>query len=221
MELKKNPDVDLNNKSGTFLMIGFVVTLGLVLLAFTWAKTEAEVKGFGELKVEAEVEMEIPPSKQEFTPPPPPPVPVLTVVEDNTVLDETPLESTEVDENTRIEAPTIVEPEAEAAEPEIFLIVEDMPSFPGGEAKMMEFMAKNTKFPTMARENGITGVVIVNFVIDEKGNIQNPTVLRGIGGGCDEEAIRVLKMMPQWSPGKQRGQPVKVSYNLPFRFILK
>lgn len=221
MELKKNPDVDLNKKSGTFLLTGFAFSLLLVLAAFSWTRTEGEVKGFGDLKVDAEVEMEIPPSKQEFTPPPPPPIPVLTVVEDNTILEDTEIESTEVDENTRIEAPTIVEPEAEAAEPEIFLIVEDMPQFPGGEAKLMEFIGKSIKFPTMARENGITGTVIVNFVVDKNGNIQNPNILRGIGGGCDEEAIRVIKSMPQWTPGKQRGQPVSVSYNIPIRFQLR
>lgn len=106
-------------------------------------------------------------------------------------------------------------------EPEIFTIVEEMPTFPGGEQALLEYMAKNTKYPPLARENGLQGIVVVTFVVDERGRIKDAQVLRGIGGGCDEEAMRVVQSMPHWKPGKQRGMAVRVQYNLPFRFTLR
>jgi protein TonB len=106
-------------------------------------------------------------------------------------------------------------------EPQIFTIVEEMPSFPGGEAELFKYLNKNVKYPQMAQDAGITGVVYLTFVVDENGKVKDPKVLRGIGGGCDEEAIRVVKSMPAWEPGKQRGKAVRVQYNLPIRFTLR
>jgi len=104
---------------------------------------------------------------------------------------------------------------------EIFSVVEEMPSFPGGDQELLKFMATNTQYPPLALEKGLQGIVVVSFVVDERGKIEKVRVLRGIGGGCDEEAIRVVKAMPQWKSGKQRGMPVRVQYNLPFRFTLR
>ena len=102
----------------------------------------------------------------------------------------------------------------------LFVIVEQMPQFPGGENEMMKFIKNNLRYPPLAQENGISGTVIINFVVDRDGRISNIKVARGIGGGCDEEAVRVLNKMPAWSPGKQGGKAVRVSYTVPFRFIL-
>lgn len=102
----------------------------------------------------------------------------------------------------------------------IFTVVEVMPEYPGGEKEMMKFLAENIKYPTVAKENGISGKVYVTFIVDKNGLIDNITVLRGIGGGCDEEAMRVIKMMPKWKPGTQRGQAVRVQYNVPIKFTL-
>jgi len=102
-----------------------------------------------------------------------------------------------------------------------FVIVEQMPQFPGGEKEMMNFIKSNLRYPVLAQEVGVSGTVIVNFVIDKNGSISNIVIVRGIGSGCDEEAIRVLKLMPKWTPGRQGGRTVRVSYNLPFRFVLK
>jgi len=131
-------------------------------------------------------------------------------------------ETVEINQETRIEV-TVVEMEEEvaAANPEIFTDVEEMPSFPGGDQELLRFIAENTKYPPLARENGVQGIVVVTCVVDERGRIDKVQLLRGIGGGCDEEAIRVLKAMPLWSPGKQRGMPVRVQYNFPFRFTLR
>ena len=105
-------------------------------------------------------------------------------------------------------------------EGEIFKVVEEMPQFPGGAAKMMEFIQKNIQYPMTAQENGIQGRVFVNFVIEPDGSITNVTVMRGIGGGCDEEAIRIVQSMPNWKPGKQRGVAVRCSFTVPIIFKL-
>jgi len=96
-----------------------------------------------------------------------------------------------------------------------------MPEFPGGMAALMKYLAENIKYPSLAKESGIQGRVFINFVVEPDGAISNVKVLRGIGGGCDEEAVRVVERMPKWSPGKQRGKPVRVSYNLPVKFTLQ
>jgi len=117
--------------------------------------------------------------------------------------------------------PAAPPPPPPAPPPPIFTIVEEMPTFPGGDQALLEYMAKNTKYPPLARENGLQGIVVVTFVVDERGRIKDAQVLRGIGGGCDEEAMRVVQSMPPWKPGKQRGMSVRVQYNLPFRFTLR
>jgi periplasmic protein TonB len=102
-----------------------------------------------------------------------------------------------------------------------FLIVEQMPEFPGGTEELMKFLRNNINYPQMARETGIQGTVIVQFVVNKDGKISNTRVLRGIGGGCDEEAMRVVKAMPGWKVGKQNGVPVPVFFQLPIKFTLK
>lgn len=220
MEPKKNPKADLNRQRGIFFQIGMIASLGLMLTAFNWAQREAGAGDLGDLVIEEPVEVEVPQTEQKVQPPPPPPPPQLEVVEDDEMVEEDDIQSTEVTQDTKIDIP-VIEPEEGPAEPEIFTVVEEMPTFPGGDQALLEYMAKNTKYPPLARENGLQGIVVVTFVVDEKGNISNVQVLRGIGGGCDEEAIRVVKSMPAWKPGKQRGMPVRVQYNLPFRFTLR
>jgi protein TonB len=123
------------------------------------------------------------------------------------------------------EGATELPPEPVVADPDegkVFTYVEEMPSFPnGGEAGMYEYISKNIKYPPLARENGISGRVFVNFIVDKNGNVKDVKVLRGIGGGCDEEAIRVIKSMPDWKPGKQNGRAVQVSFNVPINFTLR
>lgn len=103
---------------------------------------------------------------------------------------------------------------------EIFSIVEVMPEFPGGMSKLSEYLAQNIVYPVEARKAGIQGKVFVNFVVEPNGSVSNVKVMRSLGYGCDEEAIRVVKAMPRWTPGTQRGKAVRVSYNLPINFKL-
>lgn len=99
--------------------------------------------------------------------------------------------------------------------------VEEMPSFPGGEEAMLNFLRSNIHYPPVARESNLTGIVYISFIVDSKGAIDQINLVRGIGGGCEEEAIRVIKKMPQWRPGKQNGKAVNVQYMLPVAFRLK
>ena len=101
---------------------------------------------------------------------------------------------------------------------EIYTYVEIFPSFPGGEVAMQKFIADNIYYPTIAVESGIQGVVVVQFVVNPEGRIIDPVVVRDIGGGCGEEAIKVVKKMPRWTPGEQNGRKVSVRYTLPVRF---
>ncbi len=117
-------------------------------------------------------------------------------------------------------AKKVIEPEVKK-EPEIFTVVEQMPTFPGGDAEMIKYLSNNIKYPSIARDNGIEGTVVLEFIVDENGKISEIKVKRDIGGGCGAEAIRVVNQMPQWKPGKQNGRPVKVRFNLPVRFKLE
>jgi TonB family protein len=104
---------------------------------------------------------------------------------------------------------------------ETYLIVTEMPEFPGGDAGRVEFLSVNIKYPQMAKETGVMGKVYVNFVIDENGYVVESKLIRGIGGGCDEEAMRVIRSMPKWKSGKQNGIPVRVQFSLPIEFTLR
>jgi len=169
-------------------------------------------------------EEEMIPITQQQPPPPPPPPPQTTIIEivedDEEIEEELEIEDTE-DTDDEIEFIDI--PEEVAEEPQIFTIVEENPEFPGGEVELFKYLGKNTKYPAIAKDAGIQGIVYVQFVVMEDGSI-NPnmiTILRGVHPALDNEAIRVVKKMPKWKPGRQRGKPVRVYYKLPFRFTLK
>ncbi|MBL0341805.1 MAG: TonB family protein [Bacteroidetes bacterium] len=170
--------------------------------------------------------------------PPPPPVqqtikftPPVIVKDEEVPVDEPPptmdelkdvsagLTTQEGDPNA-IDLP-IEDPGQGDAVPEIFTIVEEMPMFPGGEEALVKYLSNNIKYPARARENNITGTVFVTFKVGKDGKVTESQILRGIGGGCDEEALRVIKSMPSWRAGRQRGEPVIVQYNLPIKFSLK
>jgi serine/threonine-protein kinase len=160
---------------------------------------------------------------------PPPPAPPKQIVKINVVdnlieVDDDIDINVEADENAEVQeyiAPVKQDDEESAEEAQIFMIVESMPEFPGGEPNLYKYLAENIKYPQMANESGIQGGVFVTFVVERDGSVTDVRVLRGIGGGCDEEAIRVVKNMPKWTPGKQLGKSVRVQYNLPLKFTLQ
>lgn len=108
----------------------------------------------------------------------------------------------------------------EYEEDPIFVVVEEMPEFPGGQDSLAKFIAANLVYPVKAKENNIQGKVMIEFVVDEKGKVTNAKVIKGIGSGCDEEALRIVNRMPKWKPGKQRNKPVNVRFVLPIKFSL-
>ncbi len=225
MEAKKSPKADLENKKVIFTQLGLIIALAAVLLAFEWKSYDKSIEGFGERIVEDIPEEIIPITEQKVKPPPPPPpkkVVQINIVEDDVEVEDDLLIDVEADEETEVEEYIPIEVEEEVVEEApIFTVVESMPEFPGGMTELYTYLGNNIKYPVMAKESGIQGKVYVTFVVERDGSITDVQVLRGIGGGCDEEAIRVVQSMPKWNPGKQRGKPVRVQYNLPVRFTLQ
>jgi len=223
MELKKTPQADLDRNKGLFTLIGLVFVLGILLWAFEYRASDNNIASLGELG-DADFEEEIiPPTRQDEPPPPPPPKPkvieILEIVEDDVELEEElDMEDSEADEETEVEEVELVEEETD--EVFQFAVIEDKPEFPGGMGKLMQYLGKNTKFPQIAKENGIQGRVFVQFVINKKGKVVDVQIARGVDPYLDKEALRVVKSMPSWKPGKQRGKAVKVSYIVPINFKL-
>lgn len=207
-----------------FIQIGLIISLAVAWAVFEIKSYDKrEVVDLGRTVEVVEEEMvEI--TKQEQKPQPvevPKQTTQIQVVEDDVEVDDVEINA-EVDQNEQIEEYVPVEVvEEDIQEAEIFTIVEEMPEFPGGMNKLAEYLGKNIKYPQMARESGIQGRVFVQFVVEPDGSVSNVAVMRSLGGGCDEEAIRVVKSMPKWKAGKQRGKPVRVSYILPVNFKLQ
>jgi len=225
MEAKKSKKADLESKKTVFLQIGLILALGLVLLAFSYKSYERSSVLDIQVQVDDTPEEIIPITKQEVKPPPPPPpkqVTVINIVEDDVEVEDDIEIDVEADQETVVEdfVPMVEEEEA-VEEMEIFTVVESMPSFPGGDAARMKYLQENIKYPQMARESGIQGTVYVTFVVETNGEVTDIRILRGIGGGCDEEAIRVIEQMPKWNAGMQRGKPVRVQFNMPIKFTLQ
>ena len=103
----------------------------------------------------------------------------------------------------------------------VFVVVEKSPEFPGGDDSLYAFIGRNIKYPEAAKKNKIEGRVFVTFVIEKDGQVSSAKILRDIGSGCGEEALRVVNSMPKWKPGTQRGNPVRVQFNLPIMFQLE
>ena len=216
MEAKKNPEVNLERKRGLFLQIGLVVSLLLVLVAFEYKSYEKTDYSLGQLQMDDLEEEIIPITKQEVKPPPPPPPPpeVIEIVEDEVEIEnEIEIEDTESDEDEEIEI-------EEEDDEEFFMVVENMPEFPGGDLGLMKYIQKNVKYPAIAKEYNITGKVYVSFIVDKSGKVTNVKVVRGVDRNLDAEAVRVVKSLPKYKPGKQRGKAVRVMFTIPINFTL-
>ena len=224
MEEKKSPKANLENKKLMFTQIGLIISLAVAWVVFeikSYDKRQfADIDRAVEIVEEEMVEI----TKQEQKPQPvevPKQTTQIQVVEDDVEVDDVEINA-EVDQNEVIEEYVAPEVEdEEVVEAEVFTIVEEMPEYPGGLNKLTDYLSKNIKYPQMARESGIQGRVFVNFVVEPDGSVSNVNVMRSLGGGCDEEAVRVVKNMPKWKPGRQRGKAVRVSYILPIVFKLQ
>ena len=217
MEPKKKPEADLNRSRGVFLSIDFLLSLFIVIVAFEWKTYEGGLLSLGKLD-EFEEQIEIPITEQ---PPPPPPEKVIEIIE---VLDEEEIEEEiEVDLDVEFDEDTVIAvedaPEEEDTD-KIFLVVEKDPEPKGGLTAFYNFLSKNIIYPERAKRAGVQGRVYVRFVVEKDGSLTDIKVLKGIGMGCDQEAVRVVKKAPKWNPGKQRGRPVRVKMVIPILFTL-
>ena len=228
MQIKKSEKASLQKDKFVYWLMGLVFVLSLCYVAFEWTQKEITIHEQQQdefLLVEEELD-EIQQTQQETPPPPPPPVAqeveVLNVVEDNVETESIEVNADD-DQDVEIEiAPPVEVVEDEEPEDVIFVVVESMPEFPGGAAAMYKFLGENVKYPVIAQENGIQGRVICQFTVNKDGSLVDIEVVKTGGDpSLDKEAIRVIKSMPKWNPGKQRGKPVRVKYTIPVNFKLQ
>jgi protein TonB len=224
VEVKKNPKIALSKKTGLFLSIGFNVSLLLVIIAFEWKSYDrANLLELGQVNDYFVEITDIPITEQ----PPPPPLKlkqreIIEVPDEEEMEEEIDIDlDVEITEATIIEEIVFEEPVEEEKIDELFTIVEENPSFVGGNSSFIEFVRNNLIYPGKARRMGLEGRVFVQFVVERDGSVTNVKVLRGIGGNCNEEAIRVMQKSPKWITGKQRGRPVRVQMVVPiiFKFL--
>lgn len=229
MEIKKTPKADLENRRTLYTEIGLVVALLVVWGAFSYSTKEKAVASLGEDTQVVEVE-DMVPITQETPPPPPeaPKIPVLSdqidIVEDDIKVDDN-FMSLEDDANLGVEIMDYVEEvKEEVVEEEAipFQLVEEKPSFNGGDAnEFSKWVNSKLQYPEIAKENGVQGRVTLQFTVNPDGSVSNVKVLRGVDSSLDKEAIRVVSMSPKWKPGKQRDRAVKVTYTFPVIFQLR
>lgn len=229
METKKSNRADLENKKMIFLQLGLIVSLGLALAAFEWKspdQVKIDLEGGQVILMDQDIT-----AIQTVHPTPPAPLmpkpaTMFNLVDNKAVVED--FTPPDFGDNPEDIAPTytpVAKPVLPDEKPDgttdIFISAEKMPEFPGGEKEMLRFIADHISYPPAARETGTQGTVYVSFVVEKDGSVSKVKVLRGIGCGCDEEAMRVISLMPRWSPGLQRTMPVRVSFNMPIVFKLK
>lgn len=222
MEPKKTERADLTKKSFLFFNVGLILALSLCIFAFTFKTRDNTVPtDLSNSQHHVDELIEVPVTQQ--LPPPPPAIQQPSIVE---VLNEEEInEDIEVDmdaeasvsETTPEVAHVVVEVEAEDPNM-LFTVVEESAAPVGGISAFNQFVSSNIRYPNQARRMGIGGKVYVEFIVERDGSITNVKSIKGIGAGCDEEAVRVVSMAPKWNPGKQRGKPVRQRMILPISF---
>ena len=229
MELKKSKKADLEKRKGMFLEIGLVVALSVILVAFEWTKGEGkdnDTEVVQEIQFEDEM-MQIT-RREEPKPEPKPEQPkvaeVLDIVDDDVEIEDDFDFDMEATDDSEYDFTSIMgDDEEEIEEEEVFYIVEDMPTFNGGDpaTEFRKYIAQNLRYPEIAAENGISGRVIVQFAVNKVGQVVDAVVVRSVDPALDKEAIRVVMSSPKWTPGRQRGKSVKVLFTFPINFVLQ
>ena len=230
MEIKKSPKANLENKKFLFTEIGLIVALLAVLGAFEWSTKEAtSLDALGDEVAVVVEEEQVPITQEEQLPPPEvPKEPVMSdiidIVDDDIKVDDVVI-STEDDKSLGVEIKEyVVEQEEEEVEEEEvpFAIVEQKPTFQGGDANTFtKWVFSKIVYPEIAKENGVQGRVTLQFTIETDGSVKNVKVLRGVDSSLDKEAVRVVSSSPKWKPGMQRNKPVRVKYTFPVVFQLR
>lgn len=230
--LSKYAEADIHSLGKTILPMGLIMAFTTSIYAFTFRNPPVPPEVLVDDYEIYEDDPPPPPTEQIKLPPPPPPPPVIEVVEDEEILEDEPeIEEIEIEEEEVIEVPEVIEEEV-IEEPEIFTVVEDMPRFPGCEdkptksekescsqGKLMSYL-QSVDYPQVAIDNDIEGKVYIRFVVYEDGKVKDVSVAKSADKWLDEAATKLVKNMPQWIPGKQRGKPARVQYILPINFQL-
>ena len=231
MEIKKTQRADIEREISLSYLMGLVLGLAVLFVGFEWGNTEVNVAtDSGTAVVIDEEEIEITRQEEVVPPPPAPEViqaapEVINIVEDNIKVDNANIISSE-DDASHAQTATYVAPAAVVVEEEedesfVFVSVEKMPAFPGGDVALLKWISENLSYPTIAAENGVQGRVSCTFVVNADGSVSDVSVVRPLDPNLDKEAIRVLQKLPKFKPGEQRGKPVRVKYSVPVRFQLK
>ncbi len=214
---RKKPDADLRNYHTVFLELGLLITLVVFIVA---VRIDITSLGPEDIVLEEQeiVEMEeIIQTRQIETPPPPPRQPVPVEVPNDEIIEDVDIDiGGDLDLGGSLSMPPPPPPAEDEPEEDFFVVVEEMPELIGGLGELQ----RQIRYPEMARRAGIEGRVYIQFIVNERGDVENPQVIRGIGGGADEEALRVVSQA-QFRPGMQRGRPVRVQYSLPIFFRLQ
>ena len=226
MELKKNPKADLEKRKGIYIELGLIIALAAALVAFNVKSYDQEEIQVTERTVIDEVEEVVITTPPEETPPPPEPEAPEVITEvhviDNNQESDNEIGIINMDLTDDIEMGEAVaaapEEEEEIKEDIVYVVVEQVAEFPGGEEALYKYLKDNIVYPNIARQTGIEGKVYIRFVVEKDGSISNVKVMRDIGGGCGEEAMRVVKSMPKWKPAKQQTRTVRSEFNLPVNF---
>ena len=231
MEIKKSPKANLENKKLLFMEIGLVIALLMVLGAFEWSTSEGtDLASLGDETAVVIEEEQVPITQEEQLPPPEvPKEPVMSdiidIVDDDIKVEDNFLLSTEDDASLGVEIRDYVveqEEEEEVEEEVPFAIVEQKPTFQGGDANTFtKWVFSKIVYPEIAKENGVQGRVTLQFTIETDGSVKNVKVLRGVDSSLDKEAVRVVSSSPKWKPGMQRNKPVRVKYTFPVVFQLR
>ena len=225
MDRKKSKKADLEWRKSTFFQLGIVISLSLVLMAFEYVRSDGSSNGFDIGTIETPIDIIVIQTTQDPELPKPKPSTLSSSIE---IVDNTKLLADiridvgyEEEEEFEVYAPVTDEPENIIVPDEPFVAVEIMPEFPGGNQELMNFLKENIIYPKVAIETGISGKVIVSFIVEPDGSLSNVEIYRSASPTLDEEALRVVKKMPKWNPGKQRQKTVRVNCKLPVDFKLK
>jgi len=222
MELKKSKKAMLETRRATHFLLGLVISLALTWMAFEY-KSYDQAEGIIATQTVFMEDDEFPVQTErpkELKPPEVKPVTTIEIVDNTEKVPDIDIDI-EIDPDDVLEDYTLAtnEPDEEEDEPTFFVMVQEEPKYIGGEAALMKHLS-NINYPQMAILAGTQGTVYTSFIVEKDGSISNVKILRGIGNGCDEETLRIIKAMPKWKPGKQMNTIVRVQVRIPVRFIL-
>ncbi len=225
MRTKKTKQANLENQRNIFRQIGIIFAMGIIFITFEYTNADVPYKEYNEIPEDI-IEIEyIPITSHKKTHLPPPPTAFSNQINITDVSYEIPddMNLEDITDNKDYTPPILFDnTDEEEVDPDaIFVLPEKMPSFPGGKEALMRYLSKNIKYPASAMETGIKGRVYVKFVINKEGKIIDVQILKGIHYSIDQEALRVIKAMPNWIPGQQGGKAVNVAYQIPINFTLK